>query len=391
MVVTIIVFVLIFGVVVIAHELGHFLIAKLNGIKVLQFSIGMGPDIIKFTKGETKYVLKLLPIGGACMFEGEDGIYSTAPEGEEKEGQKPEGAFHEANVWSRIATVFAGPFFNFILAFVLSLFLIGFAGYDEPFLTRVSPGMPLAEQGFQDGDRVTEINGRHIVVNRELKNYIQFHPLSDQPIELTVERDGQEITKSVTPRLVKDEEGNDVYRLGFSYNIDRTKAGVWENIKYSAYEVKFWIFTTIESLGQMFSGKVSAKEVSGPVGIVQVVGDVVSDSMPGGIGLVMCNILIMGILLTANLGVMNLLPIPALDGGRVFFLLVDQLTLLLAAVGGVGSVISQIGDLAASAVKRNYDIKDYGNLIPGHGGIMDRFDSVIFTAPITYFLIILCI
>lgn len=110
MVVTIIVFVLIFGVVVIAHELGHFLIAKLNGIKVLQFSIGMGPDIIKFTKGETKYVLKLLPIGGACMFEGEDGIYSTVPEGEEKEGQKPEGAFHEANVWSRIATVFAGPF-----------------------------------------------------------------------------------------------------------------------------------------------------------------------------------------------------------------------------------------------------------------------------------------
>ena len=99
MVVTIIVFVLIFGVVVIAHELGHFLIAKLNGIKVLQFSIGMGPDIIKFTKGETKYVLKLLPIGGACMFEGEDGIYSTVPEGEEKEGQKPEGAFHEANVW----------------------------------------------------------------------------------------------------------------------------------------------------------------------------------------------------------------------------------------------------------------------------------------------------
>ena len=129
---------------------------------------------------------------------------------------------------------------------------------------------------------MTEINGRHIVVNRELKNYIQFHPLSDQPIELTVERDGQEITKSVTPRLVKDEEGKEVYRLGFSYNIDRTKAGVWENIKYSAYEVKFWIFTTIESLGQMFSGKVSAKEVSGPVGIVQVVGDVVSDSMPGG-------------------------------------------------------------------------------------------------------------
>ena len=88
MIVTIIVFVLIFGVVVIAHELGHFLIAKLNGIKVLQFSIGMGPDIIKFTKGETKYVLKLFPIGGACMFEGEDGVYSVENETENPNGDK---------------------------------------------------------------------------------------------------------------------------------------------------------------------------------------------------------------------------------------------------------------------------------------------------------------
>ena len=104
MIVTIVVFVLIFGVVVIAHELGHFLIAKLNGIKVVQFSIGMGPDLIKFTKGETKYVLKLLPIGGACMFEGEDGIYSTEQDGENKVPDKPDGAFNDANVWARIAS-----------------------------------------------------------------------------------------------------------------------------------------------------------------------------------------------------------------------------------------------------------------------------------------------
>ena len=121
MIVTIVVFVLIFGVVVIAHELGHFLIAKLNGIKVVQFSIGMGPDLIKFTKGDTKYVLKLLPIGGACMFEGEDGVYSDKKDTDEKEAfnaveTKPEGAFNDANVWARIATVFAGPFFNIILS-----------------------------------------------------------------------------------------------------------------------------------------------------------------------------------------------------------------------------------------------------------------------------------
>ena len=107
MLLTLIVFVLVFGVVVIAHELGHFLIAKLNGIKVVEFAVGMGPAICKFTKGETRYVLRLLPLGGACMFEGEDGVYSEQSKEEGAEPVKQEGAFNEANVWARIATVFA--------------------------------------------------------------------------------------------------------------------------------------------------------------------------------------------------------------------------------------------------------------------------------------------
>ena len=127
MVMTIIVFILVFGVVVISHELGHFLIAKLNGIRVLEFAIGMGPSIVKFTKGGTRYVLKLLPIGGACMFEGEDGVYEKKDEDGKENAKAPSEsgalgkAFNEVNVWARIATVFAGPFFNIILAFLLSL------------------------------------------------------------------------------------------------------------------------------------------------------------------------------------------------------------------------------------------------------------------------------
>lgn len=183
--------------------------------------------------------------------------------------------------------------------------------------------MPMAQSGFQDGDVITEINGRKIVVNRELVYYLQFHPLSDEAVELTAERDGKEITAVVTPELVKDEEGNEVYRLGFSYGSKRTKSGVWDTIKYSAYEVKFWIFTTVESLGQMISGNVSPKDVAGPVGIIQTVGDVVNESRPGGIYYIILNVLSMGILLTANLGVMNLLPIPALDGGRLLFLIIE--------------------------------------------------------------------
>lgn len=328
--------IVLFSLIILFHELGHFLLAKANKVGVIEFSLGMGPRIISYAKtekghrvkffgptkyfeeheefeGHTVYSWKILPFGGSCMMLGE------------MENVEDDRAFGKKGVLARMSVIFAGPFFNFVLAFVLSLFLIGSIGYDEPLLTKVAPGLPLAEQGFQDGDRVTEINGRSIFVNRELSYYLQFHPLSDQPVELTVERDGNEITKTVTPKLEKDSNGNDVYRLGFTFNTARTKAGVWETVKYSAYEVKFWIFTTIESLGQMLSGKVSAKEVSGPVGIVKVVGEVVEESKPGGVGLVLSNILIMGILLTANLGVMNLLPIPALDGGRLFLLVIEAI------------------------------------------------------------------
>ena len=157
MLVTLIVFILVFSIVVIAHELGHFLIAKLNGIKVLEFAIGMGPALVKFTKGETKYVLRLLPLGGACMFEGEDGVYSSKEEGNEK--QKTEGSFSEAKVWARIATVFAGPFFNIILAFLLSLIVVGFSGTMKPTINGLKDGYPAKEAGLEVGDVITKMDG----------------------------------------------------------------------------------------------------------------------------------------------------------------------------------------------------------------------------------------
>ena len=114
---TLILFLLIFGVVVVAHEFGHFIVAKMNGIHVVEFSVGMGPTLIAFQKGDTKYSLKLLPLGGACMFEGEDGLNT-------QEGEESEGSFNKANVWVRIATVFAGPFFNFILGVIVAMIMV---------------------------------------------------------------------------------------------------------------------------------------------------------------------------------------------------------------------------------------------------------------------------
>ena len=317
MVVTIIVFVLVFGVVVIAHELGHFLIAKLNGIKVLQFAIGMGPDILKFTKGETKYVLKLLPIGGACMFEGEDGIYSTDQDGSDSTVQNTEGAFNDANVWSRIATVFAGPFFNIILAFLLSLIVIGFSEESIPMINSLVEGYPAAEAGLQEGDIITKMDGERIYLQKEV---VFISALSGgEPMEIEYMRGGGKYTTVVTPQF---SEQDDRYYIGFAIG-GIVKCKGFDLIRYSAYEVRYWFKITVKSLLMLVQGKLSANDLSGPVGIATMIDETIEETKPYGLPTVVLNMINFAVLLSVNLGVMNLLPLPALDGGRLLFLLIE--------------------------------------------------------------------
>ena len=140
---------LVFSFIIIIHELGHFLLAKKNGITVIEFSLGMGPRLLSYRHGEgTRYSLKLLPLGGSCLMMGEDG---------EDEG---EGSFGSKSVWARIAVIAAGPLFNFLLAFVLAIFIIGNIGYDVPVLLGVSEGSPAQEAGLQAGDRILKMNGK---------------------------------------------------------------------------------------------------------------------------------------------------------------------------------------------------------------------------------------
>jgi len=319
MVVTIIVFVLIFGVVVIAHELGHFLIAKLNGIRVLQFAIGMGPDIIKFTKGGTKYVLKLLPIGGACMFEGEDGIYSDDKDGEERKADapKPDGAFNDANVWSRIATVFAGPFFNIILAFLLSLIVVGFSGETIPVINSLTEGYPAKEAGLQEGDIITKMDGERIYLQGEVTFVSAFS--SGKPMEIEYKRDGKKYTTLVTPKYSEEDKR---YYIGFTIGKAIECKGL-DLIKYSVYEVRYWLKTTVKSLVMLVQGKLSANDLSGPVGIAVTIDETIEVAKPYGLSTVVLTMINFAVLLSVNLGVMNLLPLPALDGGRLLFLLIE--------------------------------------------------------------------
>ena len=169
-------FIIIFGVVVVAHEFGHFIVAKANGIKVLEFSIGMGPKLVRFTKGETEYSLRLLPIGGACMFEGEDGLFDEDEETERIQQENPlerakttqEGSFQNAPVWARIATVVAGPLFNIVLGYILAVIIVSACGVTLPEVRTVKLGYPAYEAGLRPGDVITAINGEKIQLYNEV-------------------------------------------------------------------------------------------------------------------------------------------------------------------------------------------------------------------------------
>lgn len=391
---SIIIAILMFSLVVIFHELGHFLLAKKNGIGVNEFCLGMGPKLFGFKRGETTYALRLFPIGGACMMVGED------------ESSEDERAFNNKTVWQRFQVIFAGPFFNFILAFLFAMIMTAISGYDPATVTKVAENSGAAQIGLKEGDVITSIDGTNITFGREIYVKYAFTPVDSEPIKLTYKRDGQKYTATLQP--MKDERyllgfgytadtlparlssvtkgsafdeagikaddvilavqgtevatGEELYRyfqenpltgeqvtiryernqleyevsvtprysesysLGFSYNTYCTdRANGLSLLKYSAAEVKYWIKTTVVSLGMIFRGKVTANDLGGPVRIVSEISNNMVEAKPYGVSVVIVQLLQWCVLLSANLGVMNLLPIPALDGGRILFLIIEAI------------------------------------------------------------------
>lgn len=404
---------LIFTVIVVVHEFGHFLMAKKNGVEVTEFSVGMGPRLVTVAKtaegfccrllcsqkafeetkewqGITKYSWKLFPLGGSCAMVGED------------TDDDSENSFNSKGVWARFSIIFAGPFFNFILAFVFSVIILGNAGVDIPEVIQVYEGQPGKAAGIEVGDLVKSINGHKISIGRQIDTYQQLHPLTGEDVQVIVERDGKEQTLSIAPdyqtflfgftysgeemgsteiqgiseggafeeagiqvgdRILRVNEieiknaghlgsvmnevkvdGSEVTflveqggketefqvkpipyegkTLGFVASKDE-HMGPLGVLKYSFIEVGYWIETTVASLGQLVAGKLTKDDISGPVGIVDAVGGVIDQSANYGMRVVIINMLYMSVLLSANLGVMNLLPLPALDGGRLVFILIE--------------------------------------------------------------------
>ena len=209
--------------------------------------------------------------------------------------------------------------FNFILAFILSVILIAMVGYDQPVAEQVENGYPAAEAGIQPGDRIVRIGNKKINIFREISTYNQFH--QGETVDVTYEHDGEKHTVTLTPKY--DEE-NQYYRLGISRGANE-KAGFFKSLQYGTYEVKYWICTTVSSLKMLIMRQVGIDQMSGPVGIVGAVDETYQASSQYGVLTVIASMLNIAILLSANLGVMNLLPIPALDGGRLVFLFVEAI------------------------------------------------------------------
>lgn len=314
--VTLILFVLIFGVVVISHEFGHFLLAKANGIHVIEFSVGMGPNLFSFQKGDTKYSLKLLPIGGACMFEGEDGL------NEKEDGEDHSGSFLNANVWARISTVLAGPVFNFILGFIVAFIMVNMlVAVRDPVATEIVDGGAAQEAGLLPGDRILALNGSKIHLFEE----IQLFCMTYRGGEVTVqyERNGVKGTTTLTPQY---DESVGYYMIGIK-NAHFVELSGLNSFRYAWYEMRYCVKMTWKSLEMLVQGQVSRQDVAGPVGIaVNVVGKTYETVKDYGWQSVLLSMLNITLMLTVNLGILNLLPIPALDGGRLVFLIWEAIT-----------------------------------------------------------------
>ena len=305
---TLIYMVLILGIIVFIHEFGHFLFAKRAGIYVYEFSLGMGPRIFKFKRknDETEYSLRLLPIGGYVQMAGEE---------LEVDEKIPSEMRMQSKTWSqRFLTIIAGIMFNFILA-ILVFFIIGLwngSSQNKPYINYVEEG--INSDIVNEGDRIIAVNGHKVVFTDVLVLDVQLN--SGKPLNLTLQDSDGNSRDVVLNPIEVNEDGKVSYKYGIGLG-DQVKHGIFEAIKYSFSKFASLVTQMFLVIVNLFTGKLGISSMSGPVGIFNVVGE---SAKAGFINLVY----LVGFI-SLNVGFMNLLPIPALDGGRILFLIIEKI------------------------------------------------------------------
>lgn len=316
---SIIIALIVIGVLVIAHEFGHFIVAKRSGIWVEEFAVGMGKKIWSKQIGETEYSLRLFPLGGFCRMHGET-----------EDGEIDDRSFFSKSVGTRLAVMAAGPFMNFVLAIIMIFGISATSYIIEPEVTAVQQGLPAEQIGLQEGDVVYSINGNRIHIYDEMQNFMYQN--GGKPIELEILRDGAIYRYQVTPQY-SEETGT--YLVGFTPKImtglftdaveGYEEASVLDTVEYSYFAMLNYIKVTAQGLARVFTFTASQDEYGGPISIVKVVGDSYEAGMAYSVKAAVQNVVYIAAVLNANLGVLNLFPIPALDGGRILLLLIEAI------------------------------------------------------------------
>ena len=303
--------ILLLGILIMVHEFGHFAVARLCGIAVKEFSLGFGPVIWqhKSKKSDTTFSIRPIPMGGYCMFYGD-----TDDDPNDSTKDDPRN-YNKAPVWKRMLSVLAGPGMNFVLAFVVAIALMGVYGAvaTTPVVQEVEAGMPAAEAGLQAGDIFVRVNQTEVENGtvQDVSNAIGADA-SSAPVEITVLRDGQEQTFTVTPQYDSELER---YRVGV------TIAQGYEKMPASSILPSAWSLckqasvAIVESLGKLFTTGEGLNDAAGPVGLVA------QQTQQGGLEIYLYLLVILSI----NLGLMNLIPIPGLDGSRLIFMLIEAI------------------------------------------------------------------
>ena len=325
-VISIIAFIIIIGLVIFIHEFGHYLLARRNGIGVVEFAVGMGPNIYSWVKNGTRYCIKWIPFGGYCMLLGQEDYFpDPSADGEEIVSDK-EHSFSEKNVWQRISVILAGPAFNFILALVLAVLLVSLVGTTPSRIGKVADDYPAKEAGLQAGDEIIKLNKTRVHLFQDITMYFTLH--EGEAVDITYKRDGETKTTTLTPKYNEEENR---YLIGITSPGTLKNMNFGQILKYGYYEFGYSTSAVIKSLGMLFSGKASLNDLSGPVGMANIVNNIVdevtedtkNESAWTTVFYVFVNLLSFTVLISANLGVMNLLPIPAVDGGRLLFLIIE--------------------------------------------------------------------
>ena len=304
-------FIVILGVIVFVHEFGHFIFAKITGVYVYEFSIGMGPKIWGFKKGETDYNLRAIPIGGYCQLAGED------LEGDDEQNIPKDMRLQSKTAFQRFLIMVFGPVNNFILAVILLLFisLVWGGSTMNPTITSVEEGSAAEKVGITAGDTIVKINNHKISTSDDISLYLAVaDPKKNNKIEVKKEN-GKTVVYKIKPKKIK-EDGQETYRYGIGIKQEPTK-GFLESIKYTCKKTASIFKQMFVTLGYLFTGGISLNQLAGPVGIYSVVGE---QSKAG-----VANILYLVAFLSINVGFINLLPIPAFDGGHILFIIIEKL------------------------------------------------------------------